>query len=298
MRRLLPLACIVLLGAACSIDSDPAPTVPASGKPAPSGPVYGTRPDGRVDVTAAQAWPSRIAEPAPLTPLEVARACVALGSCRDPSASPATLVGLCALPDAAEERAIPQHEKNERRSWVLRRALAGASCETLNDIETERPFDIYCEESGCWWIGTRTPTVTCAGDVATMKVADGRTITRDCSHAYQKCSTTSETGCTDRAPVACDGLGKDRCDGAIKLGCDRSSRVSFRDCTRVAGGTCMENADGSAQCVYPDAKKCSVPSASTCSVDSTKVSVCVAGEPQEVECTALGFTKCDSGRCV
>jgi hypothetical protein len=297
MQRLLPLASIVLFATACTVAPDPCAGERCD-TGTPGGPVYGKRADGRVDVTASQAWPARTTEPAPLTAAEVAKACVALGSCLDTKDSPATLVGLCAMPDGSEERAVPAGKTNERRSWVLRAALEGGSCDALKSLETERAKEIYCEEDGCWWSSSTVPapTVSCAGDVATMKAQDGRVLTRDCSRAYQKCDATSPTGCTDRHPASCDASAKDRCDGAIKLGCDHAGRVSFHDCARVAGGTCVENADGSAACVYPDAKKCSVPSASTCS--GTKVSVCVGGALEEVDCTALGFTACDAGRCV
>jgi hypothetical protein len=296
MQRLLPIALFALSAAACTVTPDPC----ADGKcdtSTPTGPVHGKTADGRVDVTAAQAWPSRPVEAAPLTPAEVAKACVALGSCLDTKDSPATLIGLCVLPDGSEERAIPSGKTNERRSFVLRQALAGGTCDALKSLETPRDPQIYCEEDGCWWSSTSSPapTVTCAGAVATLKADDGKVITRDCSRAYQTCDATSPTGCSDRHPVACDASAKDRCDGAVKLGCDHAGRVSFHDCGRVAGGSCAENADGSASCVYPDAGKCST-SASKC-VDATKVSVCVAGDVQEVDCTTLGFTKCDAGRC-
>src|SRR4051812_34176795 len=48
-------------------------------KPAvlPAGPIHGTRADGRVDVTAAQAWPERPPPETPPTAQEVADACAA-----------------------------------------------------------------------------------------------------------------------------------------------------------------------------------------------------------------------------
>ncbi|MGZ3419086.1 MAG: hypothetical protein ACXVEE_14540 [Polyangiales bacterium] len=295
--RILPLASILFF-TACTVTPDRCAN-DACNTGTPKGPVYGKRADGRIEVTADQAWPARASEPAALTGVELARACVALGSCLETKDEPATLIGLCTMPDGSEERAVPEGEKSERRSFVLRTALAGGSCATLNSLETPRAKEIYCEEDGCWWTSSAVtpPTVTCAGDVATMKIEDGRVLTRDCSRAYQKCDTTSPTGCSDRRPVACDPAAKDRCDGNIKLGCDHAGRVSFHDCGRVAGGGCAEDADGSASCVYPDAKKCNVPAASTCA-DATSVSVCVAGDTQKVDCTTLGFTKCEAGRCV
>src|SRR6185369_12671694 len=71
----------------------------------PKGPVHGLNAAGAVDITAAEAWPGRPAEPTPLSATEVAQACVAIGSCLDPSTKPAVLIGLCTGPDAFEERA-------------------------------------------------------------------------------------------------------------------------------------------------------------------------------------------------
>lgn len=265
----------------------------------PAGPIHGKRADGRVDVTAAQAWPARSPEPPPLDPSQLARACVTLGSCLSPADSPATLIGLCTLPDGSEERAIPEGEKYERRSWELARALAGGSCDTLLNLTTKRDPDIYCEEDGCWWssASTTVPHVSCSGDVATLVTNKG-SFQRDCSHAFQRCDPTSPTGCSDRRPVACDAAATDRCDGDIKLGCDHSGRVSFHDCARVAGGRCEEHADGSAACVYPDGKACTSGAASTCTGDGSAVSVCVGGEPIAVDCASLGYTSCAAGRCV
>lgn len=176
--------------------------------------------------------------------------------------------------------------------------MAGKNdCATLNKLDTDRPASIFCEEDGCWWTSSTLPipAVSCAGDVATMQTGD-RTFTRDCSRAYQTCDPTSPTGCTDRHTTACDPAATDRCDGAIRLGCSGNGRVSFRDCTRVAGGMCQEQPDGKASCVYPNAGKCSNGS-STCTTDG-KVSVCVAGDLVSVDCAALGWSKCEAGRCV
>lgn len=298
--RVLALASLAaLLSVGCVVtthdDSPCAADACFSGRP--MGPVHGVRADGRVDVTATQAWPGRLAEPPGLTAVERARACVALGACIDPTQSPAVLTGLCVLPDGGEERAIPGGGIAERRSWVLRSALAGGSCKQLTSLETPRPSEIYCEESGCWWTSStvQIPKVSCAGDVATLVTSKG-TFTRDCSHALQKCDPTSPTACTDRHPVACDPAGKDRCDGAIRLGCDRNGRVSFRDCSRIAGGTCKEGPDGTASCVYPDAGLCET-GASTCTTDGSAVSVCVDGAPTTVACSSIGLTKCVAGRC-
>ncbi|MBK7399359.1 MAG: hypothetical protein IPJ34_24610 [Myxococcales bacterium] len=296
---LLALACLLPVVGCVVTTHDDGPCADGacySGKP--TGPVHGLRSDGRVDVTAAEAWPARVAEPPGLSAIERARACVALGACLGAASDPAVLTGLCVLPDAAEERAIPSSKLAERRSWVLRTALAGKSCTELLALETPLTSNVYCEESGCWWTSNAEPIpkVTCAGEVATMVTA-GKSYVRDCSHAYQKCDPTSPTGCTDRHPVACDPAGKDRCDGSVRLGCDHNGRVSFRDCARIAGGTCKEGADGTASCVYPDADTCST-SASKCSADGKSVAVCVDGATTHVDCTSLGYTRCDAGRCV
>jgi len=268
----------------------------------PSGPTHGVRSDGRVDVTAADAWPGRPNEPAALTPQQLAQTCVALAACLDPSTSPATLTGLCVLPDGSEERAIPSSLSsdvyNERRSFVFSSALAGKNdCATLNALDTKRDNEIVCEEDGCWWSSNNwpIPTVSCAGDVAQM-VTNNRTIVRDCARAWQKCDPTSPTGCTDRHTTGCDPKGTDRCDGDIKLGCSGNGRVSFHDCTRVAGGHCQEKSADTAACVYLDAAKCTAGSASTCTTDG-KVSVCVGGDFVLVDCTTIGWSKCNGGVC-
>jgi len=305
MRRhhhaLLAFASFLLLAPGCIIQSSSSNDVCADNRcnsGNPKGPVHGLNATGGVDVTASEAWPGRPAEPAPLTDAEVAQACVALGACVDPLDKPAVLTGLCVGPDGIEERANPTNFKNERRSFVLRTALAAKSdCTKINAIETERPKEIFCEEDGCWWQSSSLPipAVSCSGDIATLRTGD-KSFTRDCSRAYQKCDPTSATGCTDRHTTACDPKATDRCDGDIRLGCSGNGRVSFRDCTRVTGGKCVDKGGGDAKCIYPSAGKCGT-GASTCTTDG-KVSVCVAGDFQIVDCVALGWTKCDAGRCV
>jgi hypothetical protein len=271
----------------------------------PSGPVHGVAADGTVDVTAAEAWPSRPPEPAPLTPAQLANACAIEGACLlDPSTGApfaddvvAFLVQLCTAPSGAEERVIPESGSNERWSWKHRAALSsGGSCDVVRGLTTPA-IGIHCEEDGCWWDGAGSgvpvPTTTCSGDVATLHYA-GRTMTRDCSHTYTRCDPTSATGCTDRAPVACDPAGSDKCDGDSRLGCDHAGRVSFHDCSRYPGGHCQVTATGPA-CVYPDATSGCDASKTGCNGDV--LSLCVAGALQQVDCRKLGLAGCGNRHC-
>jgi hypothetical protein len=307
VARLALLAPLVSAGAlACSVDVAPlgCPAGAVCDTGAPSGPVHGVAKDGTVDVTAAEAWPNRPAEPAALTPAQLANACAIEGACLlDPKTGApmsddavAFLVQLCTLPSGAEERVIPENESNERWSWKHHAALsAGGSCDVVRNLTTTRASHFYCEEDGCWWAGgtTPTPTVTCAGDVATLQYA-GRTTTRDCSHAYTHCDPTSATGCTDRKTVACEHPALDKCDGDVRLGCDGTGRVSFHDCSRYPGGHCQVTATGPA-CVYPDAATGCDTSKTGCSGDV--LSLCVAGALQQVDCKSLGLAGCRGGHC-
>ena len=268
----------------------------------PTGVVHGVRPDGRVDVSARDAWPSRAAEPGPLTAVEIAQACAILGACGESTAHPpsagdddalAMITSLCAFPEGSEERAIPKDKSNERWSWQVRAILAAPRCDAVSALPTTREESIRCEEDGCWWSSSTLPlpAVTCAGDVATM-TTEGKTITRDCAHAYAKCDASSPTGCTDRHPVACDAKGKDRCDGDVKLGCDSSGRVSFHDCTRDPGSHCVESADG-AKCTPAETSSCQLQD-QRC--DGSKLTVCVSGAKTVVDCADFGFS-CRNGHC-
>ncbi len=264
----------------------------------PKGPVRGLRADGRVDIDAISAWPKRIAEPKPLTSEEIARACAIVGACTkstapqpEKDADLATATALCALPGSSEERAIPGGGSNERDSFTLRAILEKPTCESVV-ASTARPLPIHCEEDGCWWeSSTPIPKVTCAGTVATLDSA-GHVYSRDCARSYTACDSTSPTGCTDRAPIACDAKGKDRCDGDVKLGCDSGGRVSFHDCALV-GRKCVESADGAA-CAPRDT---TCDALSSCGDKSTQLTICATDHKVTVDCTALGFARCDFGHC-
>src|SRR4051812_18589026 len=76
---LLGLAAGASAFAGCSGGGNYAPVEPGCG--IQSTVVHGVRPDGKVDVTAAEAWPNRSAEPAALTPTEILGACAILSTC-------------------------------------------------------------------------------------------------------------------------------------------------------------------------------------------------------------------------
>jgi hypothetical protein len=259
--------------------------------------VHGVRADGKVDVTAAEAWPSRPAEPAPLTPSEILGACAILSTCFSEigdagvsnDADQVKGIAMCVDPKThpLEERAIPEGDQNERWSFKVRNILAKQGCGGVL-IGSKRPKDVYCQEGGCWWTGMTPATVTCEGTVATITSA-GVTAQRDCATSYTTCSTTSGTGCTDRPRTACQSAGADRCDGDIKLGCDGCGLVSFHDCG-VQGGHCVESSTG-VSCVYPS----SCTTAPSCS--GSMLTFCVGDAPATIDCVALGLAGCENGHC-
>jgi len=269
------------------------------------GPVHGVRDDGRVDVTAAEAWPSRPVEPKLPTRENLARACVSLAAClfmddllqggwpSELDSGRATWASTCAAPPGnGEENAIPTGALNERLSWLFTVALESpADCPRILAARTRRPEVLNCESHGCEWRGEPIPNVTCVGTVATLS-SEHRTDRRDCAHAFTTCDPKSPTGCADRPLLRCDPKGADRCDGDVHLGCRMIGLVSFRDCARY-GGTCRETGPGTAQCVYPGA--CRIDKAYC---EGTAVHLCALGEDQLVECTALGFSGCRGGRCI
>jgi hypothetical protein len=260
--------------------------------------VHGLTPDGRVNVTAAEAWPNRPAEPAPPTAADMLGACAILSACfsqigdAGASSDADQIKGIASCLDPKshpfEERAIPELDQSERWSFKVHNILSKKGCGGVL-IGSKRPHEVYCEEGGCWWSGAMPPTVTCQGTVATF--SGGGAGTRDCAGSYGTCSTTSPSGCTDRARVACESAGKDRCDGDVKLGCDRCELVSFHDCS-LQGGHCSENAAGAA-CVYPDAAACTA--APSCS--GSMLTFCSQGAPTTIDCVALGLAGCSNGHC-
>ena len=286
---------VVASAAGCSVKTyDPCVGVACSANP--TEPARAMRADGRVDVDAITAWPTRGVEPTLLTAQEIAQACALVGACTtasDGRAAPSDEEAIastarCAYPDGAEERAVPTDGTNERWSFWVREVLARApSCEAIHAIHTNRAKQTYCEEDGCWWTGASRPSVACAGTMATL-VADGRTWTRDCAHAYARCDEGSATGCTDRRPLACDPRAMDRCDGDVKLGCDSSGIVSFHDCTLIHT-RCQETAVG-AECVPIAAGSCE----QRC--DGSRLSMCVFGGTVTVDCADFG-AGCTRGHC-
>jgi hypothetical protein len=270
----------------------------------PDGPTHGVRPDGRVDVTAKDAWPDRPPKAPLLTSGEVAEGCAILAACLDYSLVSEAglwderywrfLVQNFCLSGAVQPLAVNAAERvipltgpiAAAESWdfMLRSALeAQGDCSRVKAAFTERDPVIGCQEDGCF--STEERTVTCAGDVASYKET-GRT--RDCSRSGMRCSTKSPTGCTDRPLVLCTSGGKDRCDGEIKLGCDDCGFVSFHDCS-WNGGHCEET-PGGAQCVPPgDSSTCA--QCSHC--NGSKLSLCVSGTQAEVDCNSVGMTCSD-----
>jgi len=268
----------------------------------PSGPVHGLTTDGRVDTTAAQAWPNRpTIDPGPVSNDDVAKACAAYGACLSTFAKPpvsstddetiAIATALCTLPDMAEERVNPINDHNERWSWWIRAIVANPSCDAIAKLQTARPKDVYCEEDGCWSTSGSKPSVQCTGSVAAISVGGVSSI-RDCARSYTTCNENSPTGCDDRAPTACDPKGNDRCDGNIKLGCDRNGLVSYHDCALIHA-TCQESADGAKCVTNPDAG-CDT-SAQVCT--GTQLTLCTFGAKTTVDCAALGFGGCTRGHC-
>ncbi len=282
----------------------------------PGGTPVGLDSHGRVDVTAAQAWPDRGAEPPAPTPQQLADACALISACEvDGNGKPLTDDVLAAdtqscangtsTRSAKEERVIPQAGLNERFAFEARAALAGApGCATIRALETARPAQILCQEDGCWWESPvppppqccqPVPTVTCAGEVATV-VTTGLTFTRDCTRAFAKCDPTSSTGCNDRRPVACDSKGTDRCDADVKLGCDSDGRVSFHDCARYPGGHC-DDSDPSAVKCDTGASACAMKPSGCDATNPKLLDVCVGGNSVVVDCEALGLGACTNGHC-
>jgi hypothetical protein len=257
------------------------------------------RSDGRVDVTAAEAWPDRLPPEPPLSREELALGCAAYAACTPaltekgdagaflsswrPLLQVACLAGApSAFAPSAAERVIPLQGYDESFNYLMHGILDGnGSCSRIAELLTANATSLSCQEDGCW--STRFAAATCNGDVATL----GQN-TRDCSRSHTRCSEQSPTGCTDRLLVRCKSGALDRCDGTVKLGCDDCGFVSFHDCS-WNGGACVESKSG-ASCVPPaDATSCSgMPT--DCSGSS--LSLCVSGQPVTVDCEALGMKGC------
>ena len=274
---------------------------------------HGVADDGRIALTAREAWPTRAEEPPPLTAREIAETCTVLAACMPFGAPTAgaearsAYLTACATVNPYEERVIPfgsnyydgaaasdflpgNQRASERWTFFAREVLAAhGNCAAVHAILTPRPDEVSCEASGCWWYSTELPipSVRCSGDIATL-YAGNRALERDCARAYLQCDESSPTGCTDRQPSACIHGALDRCDGSVRLGCDRYGRVTFHDCGRVEGGECAQDATGT-RCVYPKATSCA---ASGTSCAQGRLTVCAEGRETEVDCEALGLGAC------
>jgi len=300
----------------CATDRGPRCLSPST-DPEAGGPVHGVRPDGRVDVSAADAWPDRPTEPPLPTGADLARACATLAACLyvdDLNRLAAPVSDLrkyfahdCANPTLypagstlfdtthrEEEHGIPIEGLNERLSWLLQVALdSKGDCDKVRAARTARQSGLDCASEGCAWRSScgLLSSVRCAGSVATIDLGGGRSYMRDCAHTFTSCDSKSHTGCKDRPLVRCDPAGGDRCDGAIHLGCRSIGYVSLRDCSRY-GGTCKEVGSMLANCDYPYSDCNELPSCS-----GSTLNICTLGKIETVDCIALGFTGCDGGRC-
>lgn len=189
-------------------------------------------------------------------------------------------------PEGAED-----YDSNESWGFFIRNVLeAQGDCSRIRGVLTRRDASIECYEGGC--LVTEKRTVRCNGDVAAFQETGKQ---RDCSRSEMHCSERSPTGCTDRPLVRCNAGGTDRCDGNVKLGCDSCGFVTFHDCS-WDGGSCVETTDG-AGCV-PPASACVARSSSggltLSSCSGATLSLCVAGQPVDVSCEAIGLQACVS----
>jgi hypothetical protein len=168
--------------------------------------------------------------------------------------------------------------KNESFPFFIREVLAArGDCATIRSILTDAPYWLSCTEAGC--TAQRKHKISCDGDVA---FNDG--FRRDCSRAYAKCSTSSETGCTDRPLTRCEAGAKPRCDGDVVLGCNGCEFLAFFDCG-WGGGHCEETEEG-AECVALEASTCEgVQSGCT----GGGFERCVFGQRVRVDCAAIGM---------
>lgn len=273
------------------------------------GPIYGVRDDGRINISAVEAWPNRPPKTPRLEPAEVAEACAALAACMDLSCSPfdglwarAELQSLCPLGSLslfdinAPERVIPigsfpqdnrARAANESWEFALRTVLAArGNCTQIQQVLTERAPFIECQEDGCY--ATEFWPLTCNGDIATFRTTT-TTLTRDCSRSGTHCSEASRTGCTDRQLIHCSCAAQDRCDGDIKLGCDHCGFVTYHDCS-WNGGHCEETTEGTgAHCVPPVDPSTCVGSAGC---NGSSLTLCTPTGAVDVDCSTIAGMQC------
>lgn len=241
--------------------------------------------DGTVDATAADAWPDRAGEPAPLTPEQLARWCaerIRCGLGAATSVAPSAMTScIASLHDYErwEQLAGPIGGYHERWEFVVRDELArvGDCSYRYPIVEPEAP--VFCFDVGCS-VSAPLSAVRCDGEVAAFTQL-GKTRQRDCARSYTRCDPASATACTDRHPVACLGPAVDRCDGAVRIGCSEHGSITFHDCARI-GATC--SATG---CAYV-ANECVVGQALPCQGDD--LAVCVRGKRVIVSAAQLGAT--------
>lgn len=105
-----------------------------------------------------------------------------------------------------------------------------------------------------------------------------------------------EARCTDGGPTppSCGGEGK-RCDGADLVWCLGGFEVRQHCGDFVADGTCQDW--GGVGCGASAACNPNADDSGTCS-SATTLSMCAGGLAAEYDCVALGYTRCDDGRCL
>jgi len=147
-----------------------------------------------------------------------------------------------------------------------------------------------CGDASC-----SAATATCDGSVAKVCNTDkGVLLSVDCASYGQTCTSgacTSAGGggtCATSTPASCDGASIVRCSGGVELRTDCSALVTGASCF-PGSATNPEVYCGLGNACYPEK------GAETCSGNA--VGFCAGGTSSTVDCTALGFTRCISGRC-
>ena len=273
-----------------------------------TGSVVQLKADGTLDTTAAQIWPDRIDEGAPLSADEHTQACALLAACKEPTNEEnravdfeVCLLGFGSSNLSWEERAVPLSGTTVR--WAIKaREILGAKgfCQAVNQIEQTRDSEApTCQEDGCTVSCVAPGTISCQDNVASFQNQAGSPHFRDCALSLTACDASSPTGCTDRPLVACTHPAVDSCDGNIRLGCDGTGRVSFHDCARLPGGTC-QTIGGVGRCVVPDAGECNEDPAaildSPC--EGNTMIACFQGKKRPIACADLGLSACVGTTCV
>ena len=181
-------------------------------------------------------------------------------------------------------------ECSSRVKLVLDCNVLGGTCDTYRSSGTGT-----ADRAGCRVTSSCAGTTSACSGTSAYECRGGKGFGVDCAKSGGVCGIANDAGtcflkgpsCSRNSPITCS-------DDTIGF-CSGGGRLDF-DCAKNGLSCTIEKGEG--WCVAPGCTVADVADAETCSdscASSTTIKTCVGGAPFTVDCTAFGFTTCESG---